>query len=58
MRPSSDILALPADLRQQLLAMPLTAAERNEVACALSQPAGPVKKMSPLPQRHEKRPAG
>ena len=35
MRLSSDISALPADLYQQLLAMPLTAEERNQAARAL-----------------------
>lgn len=35
MRPSHGIRALPVDLSQQLLAMPLTADERQEVAQAL-----------------------
>lgn len=35
MRLPSDISALPADLHQQLLAMPLTAEERNHAARAL-----------------------
>ena len=35
MRPSHGIRALPVDLSQQLLAMPLTANERQEVAQAM-----------------------
>ena len=35
MRPSSGMLALPADLRQQLLAMPLSPDEKSDVASAL-----------------------
>jgi hypothetical protein len=40
MRPSSDISALPADLRQQLLAMPLTGDERQDAARALLRVIG------------------
>lgn len=35
MRLSSDVSALPANLRQQLLAMPLTADERQDAAQAI-----------------------
>ncbi len=41
MRPSSDISALPADLYQQLLAMPLTAEERRDAARSLSHVIDP-----------------
>ena len=58
MRPSSEIHALPADLRQQLLAMPLTADEKSDVAWALLKLALPVQSMRNLSQHHEKRPAG
>ncbi|MFC3170159.1 MULTISPECIES: hypothetical protein [Paracoccus] len=37
MRPSSGIFALPPELCEQLLALPLSADERNEVAQALLQ---------------------
>ncbi|WP_295049297.1 hypothetical protein [uncultured Paracoccus sp.] len=37
MRLSSDVLALPLYLRQQLLAMPLTEDERQDAACAISK---------------------
>jgi hypothetical protein len=43
MRPSSDISALPADLRQQLQAMPLTEDERRDAAGALLQVIDPTK---------------
>ena len=43
MRPSSDISALPADLRQQLLAMPLSVDERHDAARALLQVISPAK---------------
>ena len=43
MRPPSGIAALPADLRQQLLAMPLTADEKSDVAWALLKLALPPK---------------
>ena len=58
MRPSSGLTALPADLRQQLLAMPLTSDEKNDVAQALMKLAAPSEKMRKLSQHHEKRPAG
>ncbi|MTD99300.1 hypothetical protein GIY56_03260 [Paracoccus sp. YIM 132242] len=58
MRPSSGIPALPADLRQQLLAMPLTAGEKSEVARALLKLAPPRENMRKLSQHQEKRPAG
>lgn len=41
MRLSSDISALPPELRQQLLAMPLTADERQDAARALLQAIAP-----------------
>ena len=43
MRPSSDISALPDELRQQLLAMPLTGDERQDAARALLQMIDPTK---------------
>ncbi|WP_377761417.1 hypothetical protein [Paracoccus angustae] len=58
MRPPSGIAALPADLRQQLLAMPLTADEKSDVAWALLKLALPPQNMRDLSQHHEKRPAG
>ena len=43
MRPSSDISALPDELRQQLLAMPLTGDERQDAARALLRMIDPMK---------------
>ena len=43
MRPSSDISALPDELRQQLLAMPLTGDERQDAARALLRMIDPTK---------------
>jgi hypothetical protein len=43
MRPSSDISALPDELRQQLLAMPLTGDERQDAARALLRMNDPTK---------------
>ena len=58
MRPCGGILVLPANLCQQLLAMPLTEDEKSDVAWALLQLPPPVEIMRNLSQHHEKRPAG
>ncbi|WEF25104.1 hypothetical protein [Paracoccus sp. S3-43] len=42
MRLSSDVLPLPVYLRQQLLAMPLTADERQDAARAISKAISPL----------------
>ncbi|VDS10435.1 hypothetical protein PARHAE_03650 [Paracoccus haematequi] len=41
MRLSRDVLTLPVPLRQQLLAMPLTADERQDAARAISKAINP-----------------
>ena len=50
MRSYGGISMLPADLRQQLLAMPLTEDEKSDVAWALMQLASPPEIMRNLSQ--------